>query len=271
MSDTNKAESIIQPINKVVAPNALKDLRIFSEEAYARWKELVTQEPKEALIQFTHGYYEIAFSFVNAQPEQEITNLRDRIFSLPTKPLPFIHEEATHLYNNYINAWRNKEKLDECYFWRISPEGFGYAIRGYTEDDPEVYRSQGSDPHTPGQVFDITLPIWRVSESILFANHLAKTFKNVESIAIWCNFTGLRGRRLTSEHHHIQPFSVPTDARSSTNEMELTAQATIQQIDDNLVEVLYPMLTRLYELFSFFKTPEGLIEKQIKDMQTQKS
>ena len=83
---------------------------------------------------------------------------------------------------------------DRCDFWRASPDGKLYTIRGYAEDG-------SPDQVTPGTAIDVTLPVWRIGEGILFASRLAETFEDVDAIAIECRFTGLMHRHLTSLGH----------------------------------------------------------------------
>ena len=111
-----------------------------------------------------------------------------------------------------------------------------------------------------GEILDVTLPVWRIAEGLLFASRFAETFDEVDEIAIQCRFTGLNGRRLISI---TGKRFFPGGDISSTDEVALTCQATPQQVRDNLAEILYPLLLPLYERFNFFKLPFSLVEEEL--------
>jgi hypothetical protein len=50
---------------------------------------------------------------------------------------------------------RNSRDSAHCDFWRAHPSGLLYQLRGYDEDS--------TDQVQPGTVFDVTLPIWRLT------------------------------------------------------------------------------------------------------------
>jgi hypothetical protein len=61
-------------------------------------------------------------------------------------------------------------------FWRASPKGMMFLLRGYQED---------SNPNAePWTVLDVTLPIWRIGECLLHAERLAKTMMGSEATSI---------------------------------------------------------------------------------------
>lgn len=130
-----------------------------------------------------------------------------------------------------------------------------YTIRGYAED--------ALQDRPAGQLFDITMPVWRVAEALLFARRLADTFQDVDAIAIWSRFTGLQGRRLVSVTGSRAVFG---DDVCETSDFIIEAQATLPQIDDNLVEVMHRLLVPLYERFSFFRLSEVLVEEELAKM-----
>lgn len=111
---------------------------------------------------------------------------------------------------------------------------------------------------------DLTLPVWRVGEGLLFAARLAETFNGVDRIAIRCRFTGLEGRELISVNGRRQIW----DGRiSHTADVTLRGAATPQQVRDNLAEVLLPLLTPLYERFDFFQLPAVLVGQESQRLQ----
>jgi hypothetical protein len=250
-------------------PNAREDLHVFSEGARARWGELVGELAEDTPARFPLGHYEMAFSLVGAQPATNLVELQRRleharrirltgwsIFLSMTPPgwTPYPHDD-------FVEAWvgrpieRERSLNDPAHadFWRASREGKLYTIRGYKEDS-------FAERVRPGACLDVTLPIWRVGEGILFTARLAEVFEDVEAIAIECRFTGLDSRFLTSLSGNRV---MSNDHASHTPEVTVTAQATLDQVRDNLTEVMHRLLTPLYERFDFFPLSIELVDEEL--------
>jgi hypothetical protein len=168
---------------------------------------------------------------------------------------------APYPHENFIEAWignpisegRMAREPAHNDFWRASPDGNLYTIRGYTEDGLSGRVSAGS-------AIDVTLPVWRVGEGVLFAARLADTFEDVEAIAIECHFTGLLNRTLVSLNGDRAMFD---NRISRTDSVTLAAIATPSQIHDNLVEIMHELLVPLYARFNFFRLPLELVETEM--------
>src|SRR6185369_11821589 len=97
-------------------------------------------------------------------------------------PFLELHRDGLRPYphDNFVEAWVGRPVEERAFgadpshadFWRASPDGLLYTIRGYTED--------GLGDRPAGRFIDITLPVWRVAEALLFARRLADTFAGVE-------------------------------------------------------------------------------------------
>ena len=201
-------------------PNALDDLRAYCEAARNRWQEVVENEPVGSLSRFPHGYYEMGFSLVGAEPAEGLADMRERLAVARrirfTGWPPFLEMAtpgwAPYAHENFIEAWVGRpvhDRMDRdpphSDFWRASPAGKLYTIRGYSED--------GLERRPAGELFDVTLPVWRIGEGLWFAVRLAETFRGVDEIAVQCRYTGLNGRRLTSMAGRRAAFG---DDRSNT-------------------------------------------------------
>jgi len=250
-------------------PDAHEQLRAFCDAARNRWTELVADLPADAPPRFPHGHYEMGFSLVGAKPAKGLADLQQRLQSARRIKLtgwtPFLDMStaawAPYPHENFVEAWIGRPIPDRSQdaghsdFWRASPDGALYTMRGYAED--------GLDGRPSGKLFDVTLPVWRVAEGLLFASRLAETFEDVDAIAVRCRYTGLRGRALTSVTGDRAVFG---DDVSGTDEIVLETQATPDQINDNLVEVMQQLLTPLYERFNFFALPTILVEQELTKM-----
>ncbi len=252
-----------------IPPDAAGDLHAFCEAARARWSELADELPEEAPARFPLGHYEMGFSLIDAQPAPNLQELQSRLdtarkikltgwtvfLSMGTRGWePYPHEE-------FVEAWVGRQiERDRSYddaahadFWRASRDGKLYTIRGYTEDSR-------SDRYEVGAVIDVTLPVWRVGEGLLFASRLAEAFEDVEAIAVECRFTGLDKRLLTGGEFE---YAISDKRVSHTDQVTLTGQATIDQIRDNLTEFVHDLMSPLYERFHFFNLPVELVDREL--------
>jgi hypothetical protein len=250
-------------------PNTQDQLHTFCEAARARWSELAEELPDNSPGRFARGYYELCFSLVGAQPAPNLVELQTRLetarrIRLTGWPV-FLNmntpEWAPYPHEDFVEAWvgrptareRNFQDAAHADFWRASRDGKLYTIRGYNEDGLP-------DRIPPGTAIDITLPVWRVSEGILFAARFAETFEDVEAIAVECRFTGLNNRYLTSLNHDRAVFD---DRVSRTQELTLTGQASLVQLRDNLTEFVHQLLIPLYERFDFLALPFELVDTEL--------
>ena len=240
-------------VDQAVLPhNAQAELHSFLEQARGRWEDLCADRPENAPERFPQGYYEMAFSLVEAEAAPSLGELQNRLetshrLKLTGWPMFLFlgpREWAPYPHEAFIEAWVgapsersiNFEDPAHSDFWRVSLEGKLYTIRGYTEDSI-------ADKLEPGTAIDITLPIWRVAEGLLFAARFSEAFQNVEAIAVECRFTGLNNRALTSIN---RDRAILNDRYSHTPEIVLTGQVTLTQIRDNLTELTCsPDCTRL--------------------------
>ena len=255
-------------------PNALDDLRDYCTSARDRWKDLVLDEPDNSPVRFPHGYYEMAFSLVGATPANNLDELKNRLRDAGRidwsgwPPFLYTLSQAPYPHEDFVESWlgqpdHNGRRHRESYqhdFWRASLDGKLYTIRGYREDDER-------DNNPPGRIFHTTLPIWRIGEGLLFASRFAETFAEVDKIAVYCRFTGLKGRHLA-----ITRFNTPcsTNDSSSTDKVILKEQFTQQQVQDNLAEVLHSFLQPLYEKFNFFRLSSDYVSEELQHLRSRR-
>ena len=248
------------------SPDAFAELFSFCDESRKRWEELVKPLPEGAAARFPHGYYEMAFSPIGAVPAGNLTELRNRLAEAHRTKLtgwvPFLDWEQRP-YGQSIESWPGGDSrvTDDdpsvCDYWRATPDGNLYTIRGYTED--------GLLHYSDGSVIDVTLPVWRVAESVLFAGRLAETFAGVSSIAVRCRFSGLNGRKLTSIDRR-RPSVIFTSRTSMTDSFEENTIIPASQVRDNIVEIAHRLLAGMYELFDFFELQEDFVKEEIGEM-----
>jgi hypothetical protein len=147
-------------------------------------------------------------------------------------------------------------------FWRVSPEGFAFLLRGYQEDGPEV-EQQGYGPST---VIDVTLPVWRAGEVLLHASNLSSYISDGPTdIALRIKYTGLEGRFLASVSHTRLMMDRDICRQDS---VALETVVEISAIRDQLPDVLFTLLRPLYEMFNFFRLPKLLVQEETTKMKS---
>src|SRR5262249_40507445 len=80
------------------------------------------------------------------------------------------------------------DDADHSDFWRISPDGRAYMLRGYWEDSSE------RTGVTPGTLLDVAHPVWIVGEAVVHATRLASALKANGPIRMRFEWEGLEGR-----------------------------------------------------------------------------
>lgn len=254
------------------AQSVQEKLEAFAVESRQRWNQLVSGLPPEASSRFPHGYYEIALALEGAEPVSSLSALQDSLvttsrvkhtgwstFLQMTTPewAPYPHDGCVEAWVGRSVAARPSERDPSmCDFWRVSPAGLLYTIRGYTED--------GLDGRPAGSFIDVTLPVWRIGEALLYAARLSEQLTGTSRIVILCRYTGLSGRVLSSYNRLRMMMD---DRVSRANEITLRGTATPSQVRDNLAEVLLPILTPLYEQFDFFRLSEALVGQEAQRLQ----
>jgi hypothetical protein len=249
-------------------PEAMDLLRVFCDHARDRWATLAGALPPDSPSRFPQGHYELGFGLIGTTPAPSLTELKARMERASsvrhTGWTPFLQmstpEWAPYIEGENLEAWVGRPNRADwsgrdpslCDFWRASRAGQLFTMRGYSEDRP------GERP--VGSSIDLTLPVWRVGEALLYVGRLAESFPGTSAIAVRCSFQGLSGRALVSISGRRAMFG---ERVSRTGSVELTAEVTPDQIRDNLAEVLGTLLAPLYELFDFFQPPQALFGEEL--------
>ena len=257
-----------------LGPDARERLLDFCADARDRWGELASNLPVEATSRFPLGYQEIGLSLVGAVPAGSFNEIERRLAlargatAFSGWPL-FLNLRSTaleqYIYRDFVEAWVGRPEsnrfVDEPFysdFWRVSVDGDLYSIQGYIEDGLPQQA-------VPGKAFDIGSTIRRIGEALIFARAWAELFEGVEQIIIRCRLTGLDGRSLVSlgaftAFHRVFPRVCHTDL------VELQGQATPQQVEDNLAEVVHTFLRPLYERFNFYELRLEAVQRVLQEM-----
>jgi hypothetical protein len=115
-------------------------------------------------------------------------------------------------------------------------------------------------------LFDLTLPVWRIGECLLFIQRFATEAGATESTAtVRCEWTGMQGRSLTVLSGSRLLSSDRYMAKSDTYTATLTTP--VERISAALPEIVRELVNPLYALFDFFQPPTTLYSEELGRMQ----
>lgn len=242
---------------------------------FERWRALIQQLPKGVGPRLPYGYYNFAYEIIGERRQIALAQLPDAIrasivrhsgwppFWYPTRegivPYPIDGAVECWLGGDPHAPVANRDAAHSD-FWRIHPEGLAFLLRGYQEDGLDAQRP-GREHVPPATIFDVTIPVWRVGETLLQAQRLAsELFDGPTTIRFVATYQGLAGRTLSSidGRRHIWEGRV-----ARQNLVSLNTHVDAHMIDANLPEIVHPFLSPLYALFDFFELPMHLVVDEL--------
>jgi hypothetical protein len=258
-------------------PDENNKLDVWTDTCVNRWHALVDDLPPEDPRRCPHGFhwfsYQLRGDLKKLSHPELLGVLRDseaRYSGWPPFWVPTREGITPYMSGGSIECWLGRDgEKDAAHsdFWRVSPEGFAFLLRGYQEDSPEVTTRSGA---APGTVFDLALPVWRNGEVLLHAETLAAKLSYDDAalvVAYRVKYRGLRGRELASVsgRRHVWEGRI-------SHEDEITLATTVEAsvISPNLPEIVRPLLTPLYALFDFMELPERMVQEELAQMRSRK-
>lgn len=251
-------------------PDTNAALNGWIDESLKSWLGLISRLPENDSRRCPHGCYWIAYEIAgdfsrptNADLLEKLSRSTARLTGWSPWWVPTRKEIMPYQMNGVIECWLGRDHdphfgdAPHVDFWRISPQGRGFLLRGYDEDGDWALK-QGFQH---GSVFDVTLPIWRVGEAVINASLLAKNLGATDAVmSLRVNYSGLAGRELTSISGDRKIWQ---QRIAQENTITLSTTVPLEAIDDNLVEILLPLLAPLYACFSFFVLKPDLVQTEV--------
>ncbi|CAG1012678.1 hypothetical protein BURC_00230 [Burkholderiaceae bacterium] len=241
-----------------------QELKQFVETGLGRWKELVSELPKGHPATFVHGHYFFAARVLGLPKGlsiSQVNELNQNARKYTGWPVFItIHREPSQpkVVDDCIEAWLSQVNLQDpghTDFWRISPEGRFFLLRGYQEDSAD-YGAQ------PGALFDATLPIWRVGECLLRVLEMAtEMFEDGFEILVQCEWTGLAGRQL--HVHNARRYLGDGKATQDAVRTEGRFPSTVRDV---LPEAVKTLTAPLYARFDFTEVPDQVYVEELNEM-----
>ena len=269
-----KAFDILRVVGLVVEIDESGAQDVFVRAAFARWMALVTKLPTDSPARFPHGWYRFDYALEGDLREIELRRFSDLLTKAVTPHtgwpvfwVPTQDEIAPREVDGMIECWlappkhRKPHELEDaahCDFWRASPTGRMFLMRGYQEDGQETF--------APGKIFDMGLPIWRMGEALLHAGRLASLLKREEKGAITVKFrahyTGLAGRVLKAWTNPLVDF-LDEGSAARSREVMLEAVVSAAEIEANLAAHVFPLAALLYENFGVAGLSQSRVQAEI--------
>ena len=252
-----------------------KRMERWNTECFERWHALAGSLPGGTGARFPSGHYSLAYEVVGDARRTSLGQLPDILRTSQTHYSgwpPFWYPTRAGIepypWEGAVECWLGGDpetppgKRDPAHsdFWRVTPDGRAYLLRGYDEDVQES-RYRATTGIVPGTMFDVSLPIWHVGETLLHAERLAsRLFEGPTSIRFVAEFTGLEGRSLGS----LFGARRPPYRLSRQGSVVLRIHVKSEAIRSNLPGTVHSLLCPLYELFGFFELPMQLVVEELK-------
>ncbi|WP_167507120.1 MULTISPECIES: ATP-binding protein [unclassified Mesorhizobium] len=266
-------DSLLEAIRGIVqgrsldslARKQIDELLKFTDDSRDSWKMRLVPLPKDDPARFPLGHYEQSFQILGVEPASGLRSLLENLRKASEVRLtgwgPFVLLERKPIgpvpVGEVIEVWVGtpSEKARDgrhCDFWRARPDGFLYEVRSYDEDFTEKAE--------PGTSIDLTMPVWRIGETLLYVARLARLLGEDPEISVRIQYDGLKGRRMLALFDW-RYLSYERECFVDTVKMQGQARASI--IEDNLAEVLVSLLRPLYDAFDFAPLSPTMVSEEI--------
>ena len=253
-----KAFDILRVVGLIDEPTEEGAQDAFLREAVARWRTLTETLPPDSPGRFPNGYYRFDYWLEGELKAFSVTEfeevLRQAVIRYSNFPAFWVPKRATiapREIDGVLECWLSPEldgrfitDPEHCDFWRATPTGRLFLMRGYREDGQETF--------APGTIFDATLPVRHMGETLVHAGRLAALMRATPAAEITVHFralySGLSGRVLRSWSNPMSDLLVEGHAARGDEAMS-EAVLPAAAIDDHLAEYLFPLVASLYERF----------------------
>jgi hypothetical protein len=158
------------------------------------------------------------------------------------QPIPKVDGVISEIFND------SKKMFDYSYYLK---SGHFYTATSHFEDSKNT------------NLIIVKTRILRVAEVFMF---LSKYYTNVgldinDSFEIIFKHTGLEGRLLWMNYS----YNIMENRKSNEDEIEITIQTSILEIENNLVDLVSNVIEPLLILFNFFKIDKGIISNYVNE------
>lgn len=269
-----KALDILRVVGLVDEPVEGDTQTHFVRQAFERWRQLTSQLPPDSPARFTNGFCRIDYWLEGDLKVPELGAFERILEKAVVKKtgwppfwVPKLGDIRPTEIDGVIECWLAPQSVDlergfndpaHCDFWRASPTGNMFLMRGYQED--------GSETFSPRSILDTTLPMWRMGEVLLHAERLASLLRKDRSSSVVIHFramfTGLGGRVLRSWANPLSDMLLEGHAARS-DEAALEATLSADDVEGKLAEHLAPLVRSLFDRFGIAGLSMKRVEAEV--------
>jgi hypothetical protein len=237
------------------------------QDSRNRFETLVTEKlPNEKPSRYAYGTWTATYSIEAEIKPQSLGTFLSILRSVqghetgwPVWWVPDSERLAPYPLNGTIECWLVNSSwgnASDSDYWRASPLGSMFLLRGYQEDE---------DPKFAGTFLDLTIPVWRVGECLLHAERLTKAL-HIDSapILFQVQWGGLVNRQLKAWANKRRMMWGDYTSRQTSILSNIKVQS--DQISTNLPDIVKNLTKPLYEAFNFFEPPLEMIEQELIEM-----
>lgn len=262
-------------ITGAVPPAALPSppdhLEKFINISLARWETLAASLPDGVAERCPHGFIWYAFelggdirSLSGPQFAETLRSAEVNYSGWPPFWYPTRSGIAPYPFEGMVECWIGGDTEDGygshgagmADFWRVSPNGLGFFLRGYREDD---LAGRANMPANPGSWIEVEWPVAITAEILSYVQSLAaRLIDGPASVRLRAGYNGLHGRSLRSiTGRYLHPRISRQDS------INLESTFATEALEHNLAEIAQPFLAPLYGIFDFFELPMSVVTEVI--------
>jgi hypothetical protein len=248
-----RLQHILTPRGAASSEDLADSLRSWDAACLDRFHELLSAElPEEKPSRYANGFWTFSYSLELPEPTtlEALAEAMRAAKGNETGWPVWLVGQSEHLrpypYEGVIECWiKTGSDAAHSDFWRASPEGRLFLLRGYQEDGGESEKFK----YAPGQAFERKLPIWRLGECLLHVARMSKALGVPDTKAhVAAHWTGLKGRRMGEYFTGWREGPDTAPIRQDTVQAKLSVVAS--EIVERLPDLVGTLSRPLYEAFS---------------------
>ena len=265
----------IDPSSRILAKEE-SSIEGWQAESYAAWQQKVGDFEADDPRRLERGHWTVSFAIRPFETENlgQLNTALDR--EMPRHsgwpPFPCLHRDPVRprpqgdLITAYLGELQPEEqpadKVQHCDFWRISRDGKGFMLRPMQEDR-EGCPGEVSPPPV-GLFFDWIFPTCRMTEVLKFIEALGVRFgREGAEFELLLTYYSTNGRRLERSDRR---YALTGRPMCHVDKLQNRISAPISDIATNLEELVFALLTPIYEQFEFIELPRQLVTNAVADV-----
>jgi hypothetical protein len=220
-------------------------------ESQTEWKQFLQQ----------YGYYAMSFT-LKASNAPTLIELQEWMRADEPKFTgwtPFWWPTRMGIAPQVVN-----QSTYECVHDGSGPTGRIERWRASTTGQFAIVRAHDMDRESPGSYLELTLPVWRVAELLLYAGRMAARFGS-DTVDVVLRYEALSGRFLSARASPNRVLS--GEYTTAAKRYERRVVLVTEDIDTGIVEMTDGLVRGLFGLFQF-ALPAALCEQEISRMRS---